>query len=142
MNPAPMTDRNPTDLDPALQPIAAKVMMAGNAAIAPSKVAITVTWRSPSDQQAAKAAGLSKAGAGQSPHNCTLADGTPAARAFDFAIFDENGAYVTDGRDSRYAAVGQIAVAAELEWAGNWTLEKDGCEPDYDHCQMANWRSA
>jgi hypothetical protein len=137
-----MTDRNLSDLDPALQPIAAQVIAAGNTAIAPSKVAIIVTWRSSADQQAAKANGLSRAGAGQSPHNWTLADGTPAARAFDFAVFDENGTYVTDGTDPRYAAVGKIAVAADLVWGGNWTVEKDGCGPDSDHCELAAWKTA
>jgi hypothetical protein len=58
----------------------------------------------------------------------SLADGTPAARAFDFAVFDENGACVSDGMDSRYAIIGMIAVnlkqvLGETE-AGNrkWTV--------------------
>jgi len=135
-----MTDKNISDLDPALQPIAVKVITDGSTAISPSKVAIIVTWRSSSDQQAAKAAGLSNAGAGESPHNCVDTNGNPASKAFDFAIFDENGAYVTDGTDSRYAAIGQIAVAAGLIWGGNWTVEKEGCGPDPDHIEMSNWK--
>ena len=63
-----MADRAIKDLDPALQPLAIKILMAANSAIAPSKVAIIVTWRNAQDQQAAKAKGLSKASFGESPH--------------------------------------------------------------------------
>lgn len=137
-----MTDSNLSDLDPVFQPIATQIMEEGNAAIAPSKARIIITWRSAQDQQAAKAHGASLAAPGQSPHNCCQADGTPAARAFDFAVFDENGGYMTDGHDQRYATIGQLAVARGMVWGGNWTPETDGCEPDFDHVEMAAWRSA
>jgi hypothetical protein len=137
-----MVDRNLNDLDSKFRPLAAKIMVAGNAAIAPSKAAIIVTWRSDTDQKAAKAKGLSKAGPGDSPHNCCLVGGIPAARAFDFAVFDEDGKYVTDGTDARYATVGRIALSVGLTWGGMWRPETDDCEPDFDHIEMPAWRSA
>jgi hypothetical protein len=133
-------DSSLTDLDPDFLPIAELIMSEANATISPSKTRIIITWRSPQDQQAAKANGASKAGPGQSPHNNCMPDGAPAARAFDFAVFDEDGAYVQDGRDSRYASIGLIAVKHGQIWGGNWTPETDGCMPDFDHIEMYNWR--
>jgi hypothetical protein len=60
-----MADSNLSDLDPAFQPIAVQIMDDCNAAIAPSKARIIITWRSAQDQQAAKAPGASQAGPGQ-----------------------------------------------------------------------------
>ena len=40
-----MTDSNLSDLDPVFQPIATQIMEEGNAAIAPSKARIIITWR-------------------------------------------------------------------------------------------------
>jgi hypothetical protein len=57
-------------------------------------------------------------------------------------VFDEEGAYVQDGRDSRYSAIGLIAVKLGQVWGGSWTPETDACEPDFDHVEMADWRSA
>lgn len=107
----------------------------------------TTTWRDPSDQNAAKANGLSKAAAGQSPHNCVDRAGKPAARAFDFGIFD-NGKYVTDGKDFRYTQAGMLAETIKDEkgrpllfWGGRWTKEANGINPDYPHVQLMAWRS-
>jgi hypothetical protein len=84
----------------------------------------------------------SKAGPGQSPHNFCLADGTPGTRACDFAVFDENGAYVSDGTDCRYTSVGMVAVNLNQIWGGLWEPETDGCQPDYDHVQLPDWKTA
>jgi hypothetical protein len=142
-----MTDSSLSDLDPVFQPLATQMMAEGNAAIAPSNARIIITWRSAQDQQAAKAHGASLAGPGQSPHNCCQADGTPAARAFDYAVFDENGAYVSVGADSRYATIGMIAVNLKQVWGGNWShgIDQNGNpfdHRDYDHVEMADWKTA
>jgi hypothetical protein len=144
-----VTDKNICDLDLRLQPVAIKGMTMANNMLAPSKAAITVTWRSGADQNRVQAAGLSRATAGNSPHNCCSADGvTPAAKAFDFAVLDENGAYVTDGTDPRYATVASVVLEAgqdmglPLTWGGNWTPATDGCEPDFDHIEITGWRTA
>ena len=51
-------------------------------------------------------------------------------------MFDENGAYLSDGIDSRYATIGMIAVnlnqiGRKLEEAGNGRL------PDHHQCPQA-----
>ena len=57
-------------------------------------------------------------------------------------MFDETGTYVSDGTDSRYATIGMIAVNLKQVLGGNWRPETDGCQPDYDHIEMADWRTA
>lgn len=142
-----MNDRSALDLDPSLQPTAQAFLDRVNAAIAPSKCILIVTWRDAADQNAAKCEGLSKAGAGQSPHDCVDANGNPASRAFDFGILDAQGNYVSDGMDVRYQTAGSIALSFKdeagnqiLEWGGSWRLATDGCNPDFDHIELANWR--
>jgi hypothetical protein len=137
-----MADRALTDLDPLFRPIAQQILDESNAQIAPSTVRPIVTWRDAADQEAAKCEGESKAGPGESPHNCVDANGNPAARAFDFGVFAPDGTYITNGTDSRYAQVGQIAVAFQQVWGGDWTMATDDCGPDYDHIEMADWKTA
>lgn len=96
----------------------------------------TVTWRSPAEQDIAKSKGLSKASAGQSPHNCVDANGKPFSKAFDFACFDSNGHYITDGTDKRYTQAGEIGETLGLVWGGNWSGWKD-----FDHLQLLNWKT-
>lgn len=127
-----MTDANLNDLCPELQTIAVKCLNDYVSAFPDRRAAkIIVTWRSAADQQAAYDAGLSNCKPGEGKHNCTV-DGKPASRAFDFAVFDEDGNYITDGTDDYYADFGVIAVKNGLVWGGNWTGWKD-----YDHCELA-----
>jgi hypothetical protein len=42
----------------------------------------------------------------------------------------------------RYRNVGEIGKSLWLGYGGDWTLEKDHCEPDFDHLQMLAWREA
>src|ERR1700733_3525118 len=95
------------------------------------------TWRSALDQDAAKAEGLSNAAAGQSPHNCTDANGNPASKAFDFACFDLTGKYITDGADHRYQQAAEIGKALGLAWGGDWESFKD-----FDHMEMKGWNTS
>lgn len=123
------------DLDAEFQPVARLFLDRCNAALTPSVVRPLVTFRSSVDQDAAKAAGLSKAGAGASPHNCCLPDGSPASRALDFGIIDPGGVYIKDGTDLRYTRCGLIAEGLGAVWGGRWQ------HPDYDHIQMTAWKS-
>lgn len=126
-----MTDRNLTDLDPTLQPIAQTCLDEWRSTYPDRKAAaIIVTWRSDADQQAAYDAGLSKCKAGEGKHNVTV-DGNPASRAFDFATFDSSGNYIADGTHPYYADFGAIAVNQGLVWGGNWEGFKD-----FDHCEL------
>ncbi len=133
-----LSDRNLGDLNPRFQPIAQQFLDRCNAALAPSSVRPIVTWRDAADQNQAEACGLSKAGAGASPHNCVDANGNPASLAMDFSVFAPDGAYITRGQDARYEQAGKIAVELELVYGGNWTIESDGCDPDWDHVEMAD----
>lgn len=127
-----MTDSNLNDLDPILQPLANKFLESCQAAGLECR--IVVTFRDPTSQNKACAAGLSAASAGQSPHNCVSAQGLPSSRAFDFALFSGD-MYITDGTDHRYSQAGKIAENLGLTWGGSWK------HPDYDHCELMDWKN-
>lgn len=133
-----MTDRNILDLCPELLTLYRQWLMECHAAGLAVKA--IETWRSHIEQDQAKAKGLSNASAGQSPHNCCKADGSPNSKAFDFAVFDHDASYVKDGTDHRYTLAGEIGEKLGLVWGGRWTLKKNGCNPDYDHLQLNNWK--
>ena len=126
-----MADRNVSDLCPELQGLLP--VFIANCADDGITVRAIVTWRSATDQNDAKLAGLSNAAAGQSPHNHINAQGLPCSLAFDFGVFDQ-GAYVQNGQDARYSKAGAIAKGMGLVWGGDFT------HPDYDHIELANWR--
>ncbi len=128
-----MTDANLNDLDPVLLKMYRQWLIECYAI--PIAVKAIVTWRSPTDQNLAKAKGLSNAAAGESPHNCCTPDGLPSSKAFDFAVFDDDGKYITDGTDERYTQAGEIAEQLGLEWGGRWK------HPDYDHIELADWKT-
>lgn len=131
-----MSDRDLNDLDPKLRPLAQMFLDKANTLVAPATVKITQTWRDAAEQNECAAEGLSQAVAGQSPHNCTLADGTPAARAFDWSIFDPEGDYIADGTDVRYSICGAVVELLGLIWGKRFK------KPDYDHAELPDWRSA
>lgn len=141
-----MASRLLTDLDPFLQPIAQSFIdkcgqhndIGGDG----FKVILTCTYRSDDEQETDYAQGRTTAGrvitnakAGQSAHNCCLADGTPAARAFDFAIENEDG--VLDWNASDPAWMAAIAIGKELGFVtgSSWKMK------DNPHMELANWRS-
>jgi peptidoglycan L-alanyl-D-glutamate endopeptidase CwlK len=128
-----MVDASLDDLDDELYPLCLK-WQAACAGIG-LHVKVIVTWRSPEEQNAAKANGLSKAGAGDSPHNCTDDEGVPASCAFDFAVFDDTGKYIKNGKDPRYAQAGAIAKSLGLVWGGDFHNFQD-----FDHIELKNWR--
>lgn len=127
-----MTDNSIKDLDPALQPIALKCLADWIAKYPDRKpVKILVTWRSNADQQKAYNSGLSKCKAGEGKHNCIDEHGKPASRAFDYAVFDEDGNYITDGTDQWYADFAEIGKANSLIWGGDWKNWQD-----WDHLEL------
>lgn len=134
-----MTDRDLADLSDELRALYFQWKSLCNAKNIP--VAAIVTWRSAADQNTAQTNHLSNARAGQSPHNCCTPDGEPASKAFDFGVFD-CGIYIKDGTDPRYKQAGEIGKSLGLVWGGDWTKEKDGCDPDWDHLEWPNWRNS
>lgn len=134
-----MSDRDLSDLHPDLQPLAQQFYT--NCRAAGIKAFITETYRSQVDQNADYAQGrtipgsiITNAQYGQSPHNCTLPDGTPAAKAFDFAIQGAAGALDWDPADVSWQAAIKIGEALGLVSGSTFHSPKDS-----PHLELANW---
>lgn len=83
------------------------------------KPKITAGFRSFEDQDILFARGRTTAGprvtnarGGESYHNFGV--------AYDIALFDEKGRYITNGSDPRYTKAGTIGEDLKLEWGGRW----------------------
>lgn len=136
-----MSDRLIKDLDPRLQRLAAKFLTA--CAARGINAFITTTYRSPVEQDADYAQGRSVAGhiitnakAGESPHNWHLPDGTPQARAFDFAIKGSNGTLDWDASDPSWLAA--ISIGEGLGMVSGSTFHSISDTP---HMELPNWKS-
>lgn len=117
------------------------------------KILLDCTYRSNAEQDADYEQGRLKPGpiitharAGQSAHNCVLLDGvTPAARAFDIAIYTRGGTSLDwVAGDKSWKDIQQIG-RGYVDSAGNPLLAL-GCdwpEPKTDgpHFELANWES-
>lgn len=123
-----MIDNNLEDLHPDLKPLAEKWLSSYSAT--GRKAVITQTFRTPKEQADIYAAGHSNAPEGKSKHELTL-DGKPASQAFDFALYDEDGEYISDGTDDWYADAGRIGKELGLKWGGDFKTV-----PDYDHLEL------
>lgn len=66
---------------------------------------------------------VTNAQAGQSYHNFGL--------AWDIAIFDDSGTYITESEPYENIATSVVSVLPDLEWGGNWISFKD--LPHYQH---------
>lgn len=78
---------------------------------------------------------VTHAKAGSSPHEWTNKDGTPAARAFDIAVFDEKGV-IAWGRLDLFAKAGAIGKSVGLFWGGDFKSYTDG-----PHFELVNWKT-
>lgn len=138
-----MTDRLLTDLAPAMQVLAQKFLdqCAADPLLSGCRVFLTQTHRCEADQNADYAQGRTKPGRiitnakyGQSPHNCTLPDGTPAALAFDFAIESLDGALDWNAIDAAWQRAISIGTALGLVNGSTFHTLKD-CP----HFEIAHW---
>ena len=134
-----MPSRNIADLDPRLQTLAQDFL--DRCKLAGVDVIITQTYRSAAEQDALYAQGrttpgpiVTKAKSGQSAHECTMPDGTPGARAFDFAIECGENTLDWDEHDDEWMTVLAIGNAMGLVSGGSWG--------DWDHFELPNWRTA
>lgn len=136
------------DLHPALQPLAREFLARGKAA--GLSIVITCTFRSAEYQAQLYAQGrtqaqLNAAGVrataqpskprvtnakpGKSAHEY-MADGKPAAKAFDFVPLDAVGKPIWADKHPAWQQAGRIAVGLGLDWGGNWKFR------DMPHCQL------
>ena len=125
-----MNDRSLEDLDPTLRPLAQQFLDACHAA--GIDAFITQTYRSCAEQDSDYACGrtapgnvITNAKGGQSAHNCTLPDGTPASKAFDFAIQGENGTLDWDATDPEWVTAISIGENLGLVSGSTWHSIKD-----------------
>lgn len=78
---------------------------------------------------------VTKAKAGTSPHEWTNKDGTPAARAFDIAVFNEKNV-IDWNRTDLFAKAGAIGKSVGLFWGGDFKSYKD-----MPHFELVNWKT-
>lgn len=136
-----MSDRSFSDLDIRLQSLAPQ--FEDNCKTAGIDAFVDQTYRCECDQNADYAKGrttpgkiITNARYGQSPHNCTLPDGTPAARAFDFAIQDATGVLDWDAGDSEWQAA--IKIGEDLGLVSGSTFHSPKDSP---HLELPNWQN-
>ena len=132
-----MTDRDPNHLHPLLQPLCRKWLARCHEQAVDAF--LTHTYRSPAEQDALYALGrtapgkiVTNAKGGQSRHNVTLPDGTPASKAFDFAIRRRDGSLNWNPLSSEWKAAVAVGKGLGLVWGGDFHSILD-----YSHFQLA-----
>ena len=129
-----MPSRKIEDLHPDLQPLCKQfIEMCFQAGV---DVFLTTTFRSKLEQDALYAQGRSKPGkivtnarGGQSHHNRSMENGTPASLAFDIALRGANGLN-WDTRTPQWKKAVQIGRSLGLECGADWKMK------DYPHFQL------
>lgn len=120
-----MASRKLEDLHPLLQPLARAHVDACEAL--GIDLLIYCTYRSDEEQDELYAVGrgvhdyrrrVTNARAGQSKHNHTLADGTPAALAYDCAPIGKGGK-IDWANMELWEQIGQAGIALGLRWYGS-----------------------
>lgn len=136
-----MSDRNLNDLHPDLLPLCEQWTEA--CAGANIRVGISETYRSKEEQDADYAQGrtapgkiITNARGGESPHNCTLEDGTPASAAFDFFIYDANGDGKLDWNANDEQWKKAIAIGESIGLVSGSTFHLR----DNDHFELDGWK--
>lgn len=128
-----------TDLSPELQPLCQQFLTSCKAV--GINAFITETYRSPAEQDLDYAQGrttpgniITNARRGESPHNTTLVDGTPASKAFDFAIQTDSGELDWNASDSAWQIAIKIGEALGLISGSTFHSIKDA-----PHMELPNW---
>lgn len=118
-----MPSKNVEDLHPILQPLCDTFL--SQCSEAGLDIRLLMTYRTPEEQNKIYAQGRTAPGKivtslrGDKSKHCFKLGDLPAAKAFDFGVFD-NGKYIGDGNDSRYLEAGKIGEALGLVWGGRW----------------------
>lgn len=134
-----MASRLLTDLDPRLQPLCREFL--AQCAAQGIKAGVDCTYRSEAEQNDDYAKGrtapgsiITNAQGGQSAHNCTLPDGTPAARAFDIYIQNPDGSLNWNTKSLPWEQAGEIGRSLGLQWGGDFNSIKD-----FPHFELKDW---
>lgn len=122
-----MIDKAISDLHPKFRPLAQRLLELYRAT--GRRIEVTETWRDPKREDELHAKGITKA-TGLTCKHCFMLDGIPASLAFDFALYDDDNQYITDGTDCWYADVADIARSLGLKPGADFT------HPDYDHIEI------
>lgn len=137
-----MPSRSLDDLHPNMQPLAQQFLQ--KCQDAGIDVFLTCTYRSGKEQDADYAKGrtapgqiITNAKGGQSAHNCTNENGSPAAKAFDFAIKDDDGRLDWDAHDADWQKAISIGKSLGLVSGGDWKSIKD-----WPHMELKNWKTS
>lgn len=138
-----MASRDINDLHPDIQGLALRFLGAcESAGNGKWSAFITCTYRSNEEQDADYAQGrtehgkiITNARAGQSAHNVTLTDGTPAAKAFDFAIKTPDGQVDWSGSDAAWLQAISIGVNLGLVSGSTFSMV------DRPHFELPNWQT-
>jgi peptidoglycan L-alanyl-D-glutamate endopeptidase CwlK len=136
-----MTDRNLDDLHPDLKPLCQQWLDKCHAQQINARV--IETYRSAQEQDRLFAIGrdangniigrtFTKARGGQSKHNITLPDGTPASKAFDFTIISDDGTCNWNPESPPWKAAVAIGKVLGLVWGGDFPANQMDC----DHFQI------
>jgi peptidoglycan L-alanyl-D-glutamate endopeptidase CwlK len=138
-----MASRLITDLDHRLQPLAQEFL--DRCAAVGLEAILIQTYRSGAEQDEDYARGrttpghrITNAKGGQSAHNCTLPDGTPAAMAFDFALYAP-GEQSLDWNASDDAWHTAIQIGKDLGLVSGSMFHGIA---DNDHFELPGWRTA
>jgi peptidoglycan L-alanyl-D-glutamate endopeptidase CwlK len=117
-------DRNIDHLHPLLEPICQEFMRQCD--YEGIKAFITFTWRPADEQDSLYAQGRTKPGkivtnaTSKNSKHCFTLNGKPAAKAFDIAIKDDDGAIIKDGSHPLYTRAGRIGEDLDLIWGGTF----------------------
>jgi peptidoglycan LD-endopeptidase CwlK len=132
-----MSDRNLADLHSDLRPLCQQWLDKCHAQ--QINVEVIETYRSAQEKDRLFAIGrdangkvigktLTKARGGQSKHNITLNDGTPASKAFDWVIMNPDGTCNWDPRTSQWQAAVAIGKSLGLTWGGDFPAHQMDCD--------------
>lgn len=119
-----MANRRIEDLHPNLIPLCEQFLE--NCLERNLNIRVIFTYRMPVEQDVLYNKGRTRPGSivtnlrGNQSKHCFTIEGQPAAKAFDFGVFENDGSYQGNGKDIRYVRAGIIGEQLGLRWGGRW----------------------
>lgn len=118
-----MVSKRIEDLHPDMQPLCRQWLQ--QCTDGGLDVRILITYRTAEEQDRLYAQGRTAPGKivtnlkGSASKHCFTINCEPAAKAFDFGVF-EGAKYITDGHDERYFLAGKLGENLGLTWGGSF----------------------